>query len=191
MKSYLLPLGLLFACFSCTEPQKNNLPIPVQDTATTIQEIIPEAEKAESNPLAPETVIDTLKQAEVKPTAPSTETKVEVISIAGKWELTLLNKVKPDSIQYPRATPFLQIDEAGGKFSGSSGCNRIGGTLVKGDGTVQLSKIISTRMACRESNETTYMSFLNSVSSYKVKGNTLILKGNEGEGQFRLVVDKK
>jgi heat shock protein HslJ len=135
MTTHYLLLCLLLTCISCHQPQNANLPIPAEDTTAITEESVTEVADAIATPVVTEVVIDTLK-TDVKP--------VPDVSIDGKWELVLFNKVKPDSILYPRAIPFLLIDEAAGKFSGSSGCNRIGGTLIKTEWTIQLSKIIST-----------------------------------------------
>jgi heat shock protein HslJ len=85
-----------------------------------------------------------------------------------------------DKPAVPGATgtpPTLRFDAAGGRLSGSGGCNRITGTYrVDGD-RLTFGPIASTRMACPEAmdQEQAFLKALAGVTSYRSSGGTLDL----------------
>jgi heat shock protein HslJ len=79
----------------------------------------------------------------------------------------------------------------GNRVQGHGGCNGFGGTYeLTGDDGIGFSKIVSTKMACHQmETETRLFEVLQSVDSYQIKGDTLLLnKGNAGPmAQFETV----
>lgn len=93
-----------------------------------------------------------------------------------KWELDEVNGVIIDYLVDPSRDIYLTFDEGKSRFGGSTGCNTIGGKLfVEGEKLI-LSNMIATKMACKNMRaEQSYLSLLESVDNYKLKGARLIL----------------
>ncbi len=70
---------------------------------------------------------------------------IDLNDLDGNWHLRVM-----DGKEVRKARAILDFDAGKMKVSGFDGCNRINGTL-KGDEKHMSSKLISTRMACRES----------------------------------------
>ena len=66
-----------------------------------------------------------------------------------------------------------------GRYSGHGGCNGVGGDYTLTGDKLHLSAGFSTMMACPELDlEHKYMKYLQSVTAYKIEGNTLDLLSN-------------
>ncbi len=66
-----------------------------------------------------------------------------------------------------------------GRVGGSGGCNSYGGTYTVGDGTLKISEIVQTLMACEEPSmeqEGAFVAALEATTAYAVEGATLTLK---------------
>lgn len=70
---------------------------------------------------------------------------IDLNDLDGNWHLRVM-----DGKEVRKARAILDFDAGKMKVSGFDGCNRINGNL-KGDEKHMSSKLISTRMACRES----------------------------------------
>lgn len=70
---------------------------------------------------------------------------VDLNDLNGNWHLRVM-----DGKEVRKARAILDFDAGKMKVSGFDGCNQITGTL-KGDDKHMSSKLISTRMACRQS----------------------------------------
>jgi heat shock protein HslJ len=79
--------------------------------------------------------------------------------------------------------PYIEFDREQRRFSGSSGCNRFTGTFEM-DGTIlKLSRMVSTKRACLDTEaqqvETGFLQLLELTTRFEVQGNTLRLYENE------------
>ncbi|UKJ07628.1 META domain-containing protein [Solitalea lacus] len=93
-----------------------------------------------------------------------------------RWELNEVEGVVIDYIVNPKAQIFLTFDESQNKFSGSTGCNTIGGKLTTEGSKMHLADIFSTQMACPKMQaEREYLRLLETVDNYKLNGKKLIL----------------
>ncbi|MNH28731.1 META domain protein [compost metagenome] len=82
----------------------------------------------------------------------------------------------------PKRDIYLTFDEGKNKFGGSTGCNTIGGNLLVEGNKLILSSMIATKMACKNMRaEQLYLSLLESVDNYKLKGSRLILYQGDKE----------
>ncbi len=76
----------------------------------------------------------------------SAETKtIELDELNGNWHLRVM-----DGKEVRKARAILDFDTKKMTLSGFDGCNRITGTLTINNNTNFSSKLISTRMACRQ-----------------------------------------
>jgi putative lipoprotein len=93
------------------------------------------------------------------------------------WTLTELNG-KPLASAMGNNPAQLVLDESQNRYSGSSGCNRLTGTIeLKGD-SLNFGAGASTMMACPEplmKQEQAFAKMLQSVTSYRIIGKTLEL----------------
>jgi putative lipoprotein len=93
------------------------------------------------------------------------------------WELvTLVGTDLPDE-----AAPTLQLLD--GNASGMAGCNNFNGTYTIEDRDLAFGPLATTRMGCPpgiDTVETAYLAALESVTSFSVDGNELILRDGEG-----------
>jgi heat shock protein HslJ len=109
-----------------------------------------------------------------RPICPNTQSQAEVTANANlllskKWTL-----VEMDDRKIKARDTYIEFDQVG--FSGSGGCNRIGGGY-KVDGTkLEFSQIFSTKKACFTENiEATFLKLLGSTTSFEVKSDKLRL----------------
>jgi heat shock protein HslJ len=78
--------------------------------------------------------------------------------------------------------------EAGGRTSGSGGCNRFMGSYDQAGDQISLGRLEPTRMACAEEvmrAEQAYHSALESVTSWSATGGVLVLSDSAGEALLR------
>ena len=72
--------------------------------------------------------------------------------------------------------PEIQFDISQNLFTGNTGCNRISGSFVATDSSLQFNnKMITTRMTCTGYNESAFIQNLLRVDSYKFRRGVLIL----------------
>jgi len=115
--------------------------------------------------------------------------------------------VRPDSADTPkvdlRGTWLAEdIDGAGvidnaqstleftndGRVAGRGGCNRYGGSVKAESGSILLSELFSTKMACAPAlmdQETRYMAALQAVRSYRMENTSLVLVDATGTPRLR------
>ena len=100
------------------------------------------------------------------------------IKLSGKWYLI----PAMDSDTASGHVPDISFDIKGSKFSGNTGCNRMAGTFIATDSTMQFSdKMITTRMFCSGYNESAFLQNLLRVESYKFRKGLLIFLVGEIE----------
>ena len=70
---------------------------------------------------------------------------IDLNKLSGNWHLRVM-----DGMEVRKARAILDFNAKKMLLSGFDGCNRITGTLSKGVNKTLSSKLMSTRMACRE-----------------------------------------
>ena len=104
------------------------------------------------------------------------------------WVLEKMKGKEVNEADFPNGLPTLEIDSRENRFSGSGGCNRIGGTIFFEKDLLRFTQIRSTKMACPAmEQETQVLQALEAVTSYEIVDNRLILGNPSGE----LLVFKK
>lgn len=94
----------------------------------------------------------------------------------GSWELVRLRGAALDETQLPKGPPALEFNLQESRYSGSSGCNRIGGTVaLQGEAGVTLLPGLSTKMLCPGSIEPQFLAALYAVSQYRFEKDQLVL----------------
>lgn len=93
-----------------------------------------------------------------------------------KWKLVELNG-KPVADKINGKEPFLQLKKSDNRYSGSGGCNGLGGTFTLQDhGRIKFSQGMSTMMACENMEiEQGLNKALITADNYTLKGDTLSL----------------
>jgi heat shock protein HslJ len=100
------------------------------------------------------------------------------IKLTGKWYLVPAT----DADTATGKLPDISFDIKESKFSGNTGCNRMSGTFIATDSTLQFSdKMITTRMYCAGYNESPFLQNLLRVESYKFRKGVLVLLVGEIE----------
>ena len=93
-----------------------------------------------------------------------------------RWVLTEMKKV-PVQLSGGRRDAYINFEQREKRFSGNGGCNQISGNYSLDKKAIHFSEVISTKMSCEDiSFENTFLSTLNTVDRYEVKGNDLLLK---------------
>ena len=107
--------------------------------------------------------------------------------LAGTW--VLIDGTGPDGpiqiLADNRITLVIEGTDAGGRAA----CNLYGGTLTVNGGTVQISTLSMTEMACVEpamSAEAAYMAAIGAVAAWERQGDLLTLTGPEGQLTYEL-----
>lgn len=93
-----------------------------------------------------------------------------------KWKLVeLVGKPVADSINGKE--PFLMLHTTDNRYSGSGGCNGIGGNFsLEGQGRIKFSAGMSTKMACENMEiENEFTRVLMTADNYSLSGDTLSL----------------
>ena len=94
--------------------------------------------------------------------------------LAGTWELNYLAGQSGLEGVFPDRKPMLTFNEATGRFSGSTGCNRFNGTAtIDGSAIGFPEPMTMTRMACPGNGEPAFMDVLKKVNRYAITDNTL------------------
>ncbi|UPQ78912.1 META domain-containing protein [Flavobacterium azooxidireducens] len=97
------------------------------------------------------------------------------------WLLEELEGKKVTLNNFAKEVPIIEINSSEKKFNGHGGCNRISGTIFQERELLRFTNIISTRMACGETNmENVFLKALQSSTGYKIKNNRLYLTNPDG-----------
>ncbi|PKP16375.1 MAG: heat-shock protein [Bacteroidetes bacterium HGW-Bacteroidetes-23] len=97
------------------------------------------------------------------------------------WLLEELEGKKVTLENFSKEIPIIEINSSEKKFFGHGGCNRISGTIFQERELLRFTNIISTRMACGETNmENVFLKALQSSTGYKIKNNRLYLTNPDG-----------
>jgi heat shock protein HslJ len=103
------------------------------------------------------------------------------------WKLVWLPGTKIESVT-PRQAPYIELDSASHRMSGSGGCNRlVGGYELEGD-HLKFTGSARTMMACRRmETEDALVKALDEVREWKVSGTTLSLLDANGHAVAKFV----
>ena len=97
------------------------------------------------------------------------------------WVLEELNGQKVSSSDFTKELPNLEINSTTNTFMGFAGCNRMNGSIFFERGLLRFTNIVTTRMACGESNkESLFLKTLQSTTTYKVENLRLTLTNPSG-----------
>ena len=93
-----------------------------------------------------------------------------------RWVLTEMKKV-PVQLSGGRRDAYINFDVNEKRFSGNGGCNQFSGNYTLDKNNIHFGEVISTKMSCDDiAFENSFLSTLNSVDRYEVRGNDLLLK---------------
>lgn len=99
---------------------------------------------------------------------------------------TLDTTVQP--FQYWKRLPALTLNPSRLVFTGTTGCNSMSGTFNFSSNNIQFGRnIVTSKMACNEYDEATFLAALKKADSYTINGNTLELR----QGSTLLLTFKK
>ncbi|MCW3107745.1 MAG: protein of unknown function Meta and HslJ [Segetibacter sp.] len=88
---------------------------------------------------------------------------------------TLDTTVQP--FQYWKRVPSLTINPSRLVFTGTTGCNSMSGTFNFSSNNIQFGRnIVTSKMACNEYDESTFLAALKKADSYTLNGNMLELR---------------
>lgn len=98
------------------------------------------------------------------------------------WKLTDLSK-EPVVVAPDQPEPSITLNPDDHRVSGSGGCNRITGTYRSNGQSLRFSEMASTMMACASGmdQERSYLQALETVRTWKIKGQHLELYGEDGK----------
>jgi heat shock protein HslJ len=91
------------------------------------------------------------------------------------WQLQTLNGSELNHQQPAQDTPSLQFDVANKKVYGSTGCNRLNGTVVVKKDRLLFSKMATTKRACPGNMESRFLSALQKVQRYAIANAELLM----------------
>ena len=93
-----------------------------------------------------------------------------------RWVLIEMRKV-PVQLSGGRRDAFLNFDPDQKRYSGNGGCNQISGSYTITKKNIHFGDVMSTKMSCDDiAFENSFLSTLNNVDRYEIKGNDLLLK---------------
>jgi heat shock protein HslJ len=93
-----------------------------------------------------------------------------------RWVLTEMKGV-PVQLSGGRKDAYINFEPREKRFSGNGGCNQISGNYSLDKKNIHFTEVISTKMSCEDiAFENTFLSTLNNVDRYEVKGDNLLLK---------------
>lgn len=92
-----------------------------------------------------------------------------------EWELSKINGNTAAVADYGRELPYV-IFSKDSKISGSGGCNQFSGSYnLNEENGVNISQIISTKMACNGDGERVFFTALDNVNMAKIDKHQLVL----------------
>ena len=90
--------------------------------------------------------------------------------------LTEMKKV-PVQLSGGRRDAYINFDPNEKRFSGNGGCNQFSGNYTLDKNNIHFGEVISTKMSCGDiAFENSFLSTLNTIDRYEVRGNDLLLK---------------
>jgi heat shock protein HslJ len=96
-----------------------------------------------------------------------------------RWVLVEMKGV-PVQQSGGRRDAFISFQVPEKKFTGNGGCNQINGNYRVEKSEIKFGDVISTKMSCNDIEfENTFLSLLNTIDRYEVRGSDLALKRNK------------
>lgn len=93
-----------------------------------------------------------------------------------RWVLTEMKGV-PVQLSGGRRDAYIHFEVLEKRFTGNGGCNQVSGNYSLDKKNIRFGEVISTKMSCEDiAFENSFLSTLNSVDRYEVRGNDLLLK---------------
>lgn len=91
------------------------------------------------------------------------------------WQLSSINGQAPVASQYARGLPYINFT-ADNKVNGNGGCNGFSGAYnLNQEGGINISQVVSTKMACEGNGENDFFNALTKVNMTKIDDNKLVL----------------
>jgi heat shock protein HslJ len=111
-------------------------------------------------------------------------------AIAGSWRLVSISESSAPTPMVPPQTPELTADFAGGRITGSGGCNRFMGGYTTKANQLSIDPLASTRKACEQAlmtQEFKYLKALQGAQRYEVdnQGLQIYYKTDQESGVLR------
>jgi len=122
-----------------------------------------------------------LAQATPQQTPPPSESQPATPLAGTHWTLTRLNGEAVTSTP-GKTAPYIELDDASRRLSGSGGCNRLLGSYELDGSSLRFRQTASTMMACpgdAMTHEQAFIKALGTVASYRIRGSTLILRDRD------------
>lgn len=93
------------------------------------------------------------------------------------WVLESINGKEVSQNDFGKDLPSMEINSSSNTFSGSTGCNRMTGSLFSENATLRFIKVAVTKMACIKGGdkEKEFLTALNSSTRYTIENNRLTL----------------
>lgn len=120
----------------------------------------------------------------------NTQSQTAVNTIVGhKWQLIALNGKAAGEDKQMKKTPYAQFG-ADSSINGNSGCNGYGGKyILKGNNGIAISEVISTMMACMDSDvqqqETALFRLYRDADHYTLSNNILTIYSKDGKSSAK------
>lgn len=97
-------------------------------------------------------------------------------NLSGSWVLTYISgpRIAFEGL-YPTNKPTAVFDMETNQLSGNTSCNSYGSTILLNKDKIKIEKPFSTMMACQGNGESTFLTTLLKVESFKVQKDTLSL----------------
>lgn len=97
------------------------------------------------------------------------------------WVLEQLKGKVVTTDDFARELPNMEIDADKNTFMGYAGCNRMAGKIVSENELLRFTNVLSTEIACIDRNrEIEFLQALQSVKTFKIENNRLLLSNNFG-----------
>lgn len=123
--------------------------------------------------------------------APQTPAARPNVALTGThWTLTRLNG-DVVTTEPGKAAPYIELDDASKRLSGSGGCNRLLGSYDGEGSSLRFRQMASTMMACPANamtHEQAFIKALDTVTSYRIRGSTLVLRDKDNAEVARFKV---
>jgi heat shock protein HslJ/uncharacterized protein YecT (DUF1311 family) len=117
-------------------------------------------------------------RADAGPSSPAVETEGSAWLFGTRWSLTEMGERS-----FGTGEPYLEFDREQGRFSGSSGCNRIFGSFRVDGADLKFTPVASTRRACLAAEaqqvEASFLKALETTTRFRIQGDVLRLYAND------------
>ena len=117
-------------------------------------------------------------RADVGPSSPAGETEGSASLFGKRWRLTEMGERS-----FGTGEPYLEFDREQGRFSGSSGCNRIFGSFRVDGADLKFTPVASTRRACLDPEaqqvEASFLKALETTTRFGIQSDVLRLYAND------------